>query len=173
MLVSLAALTGCTAESSTAPTRPAATPIYHPATPAPASDADVEAAVAALSNYTDASNHIDWTDASSLEAFYSLSTGNQNQADRRTYSELFEAGWRTEGAVQFSVVGISPDHRDQQVSLFVCVDVSNLRFFDASGTEQVRTSSSPVRERTAVVVHDPDGQWRVSDLVRREGSTPC
>lgn len=168
------ALTGCDGSGVPAPAPAVPTPSYH-ATPSDtaATDADVADAAAALDAYTEASNVIDWADPASVERFYSFSTGKQNELDRRDYGELLDAGWRVEGAVRFTVVGVAPGDHVGQMKLAICAATDDLRFFDASGVEQYRPNATPVAERTAVVSRGADGRWRVSELIRRGEGPQC
>ncbi|MFK4789044.1 hypothetical protein [Microbacterium sp. ZW T5_56] len=168
------ALAGCDGRDASTLATPVPTPSYHASASDTASaDADIAEATAALDAYTEASNGIDWSDEASLERFYALSTGKQNEVDRRTYGELFDAGWHLEGEARFTVVDAEPGDGAGQVLLAVCSSTDGVRFLDASGVQQVRASSSPVAERTAVASRGQDGVWRIADMTVRVSPPKC
>jgi len=138
-LVGLVVLTGCSAESPTAPTVPVATPTYHPATPTPASDADVEAAIASYMAYVDAGNAVDLADGSSVNAALAFTTGAQREFEEDFYANLMEQGWKIAG--RSSVTRVTPSATQSaggdDVVLDVCVNNEEVDFLDAQGEHRV------------------------------------
>jgi hypothetical protein len=140
ILVSLAALTGCSAESPTAPTRPAATPTYHPATPAPASDADVEAAIASYLAYVEAGNAVDLADPTTIDAALAFTGGAQREFEENFYANLAKQGWHIAGSSSVTRVApsaLQPEGGADVVVLDVCVNNEKVDFLDAEGEHRV------------------------------------
>ncbi len=170
------ALAGCDGRGAPDSTPPVLTPTYHPMpSPSDIADADIVDATGALTAYWNAGDNLDWTDASSFDSFYALSTGEQNREDRELYGELLAAGWRVEGTSQLHILGVGDlPETSGEVRLSVCVDISGLRFFDSSGVEQVRRNSVNVPARTVVLTRiDEAAGWLVADILPRETGEPC
>ncbi len=163
MLVSLAAFTGCTAESPTAPTVPAATPTYHPATPTPASDADVEAAIASFQEYLLALNGLDPANTSTVDSFLATTSGDQLETEREFIELLRSRHWTVEGTAVARFIRAAPTPGSvHQITLEACVDTTALHYFDAARIEH----GPPLEDRLQVLevrMRSANGGWLVDE----------
>ncbi|MDT0178720.1 hypothetical protein Q9S36_00605 [Microbacterium sp. ARD31] len=140
-----AALTACA---------PASAPTPSPTPTGFASEEEAFAAAEATYRaYVDALNQVDLSDPATFEPVYALLEGEAADAARRSFSQMHADGWRVEGDSRPTLVQTA-EYANEQVSLAVCVDVSDVRVLDANG-ESVVNDRPEVQSLTVLADSDP------------------
>lgn len=138
-IVVTACVVGCTPQSAPSPS-PSAT-----ASPF-SSDAEAFAAAEATYRaYVDALNQVSFSDPTTFEAVYALTSGALREADQRSFEQSSKAGMTIEG--KFRVVKLGAFTREAQsvnMTLDACLDVSNVRVMDAAGVAQANPTMTAV-----------------------------
>lgn len=118
-----------------------------------------------LSDYIDASNLVRLDDTRSFEAFFALSVGAQNDADRQRLSLYHAERYTSSGAT--IVQGISADSwtpPEGPVSLLVCLDVSDVDILSADG-ESIVASDRPNLQSVQFTFDGTGGALLVASIV--------
>ncbi len=158
----LAALVGCAPESKPSPTP----------TPAFASEAEAFAAAEEVYRaYNDALNAIDPADPESFEALFDLSSGSFEKADRKNLSILHAERHSISGdAVILSFTGYTASPQYRKVTARICLDVSEVRITDESGSSVV-TPDRPDIYALEVTFELRDDKFSINEAERSEEST--
>lgn len=127
--VMLGMLTACTPEPEPTPTK---TALFA---------SEEEAFAAAEETYrefTNRLNEVDTSDPRTFEPLFDLSTGEFEEADRKTYSTLHAENYSITGdTVVARFNGVESENSHQTVIAAVCLDVSRVEVTDASGVSKV------------------------------------
>ncbi|MFK4791822.1 hypothetical protein [Microbacterium sp. ZW T5_56] len=158
-----------------APTTAAITPTYHPSTPTPLSNADVEAAIAAYVAYVELAQKVD-SGLASIDDLLALSTGIQHSFDRDRYESLQARGLRFEGApiIALATLSLSTPSRSTMIAIDACIDSHDVRMFDRSGNEVAFETPPGVLSVLVTMELDPtSGAWLVSHSTPRSEGPTC
>lgn len=173
------ALSGCgSRQSSTdaaAPTTRISASTGSPAASTAPSNAAIDLADVkqAYLDYVSAYAAVDFADASTFSPVYDLAIGDQVATDRSYFEDMQELGWRRVGVSRATRIEPRDALAAGSVELDVCVDVSAVRYFDAEGTEKVPPGDRDVLSLVVKMALTPDGDWRVSSMLPREGAPEC
>lgn len=132
------------------PAEPAVTPVPVPSsTPLFASDADaLAAATAAYAAYLAMSDQITAEGGANPERIAPYVTSAQLSREVAAFSSFLTKKEATEGRTRFDSVALE-DFRDQQVSIYLCVDFTGIQLV---GTNGIEGSSAPEPVRTPLEV---------------------
>lgn len=143
----------------------ACTPAAAPTpTPSPTGFASKEEAFAAAEAtyraYIGALNNVDLSDPATFEPLFSLTAGDLNDLDKKSFSRLHAAGSVVTGSTE--VVSITPiDASDDEVRLSVCLDVSEVGLTDSQGNSLVEKDRPDLRAEIATVEREPSGKLKL------------
>lgn len=144
-------------------------------TPSPA-DSDAAAFAAAEATYrayVDALNAVDLADPSTFEPVYALTTGEVQEADRRSLQSYNSQNVTVSGKsriVRLEHVGTA---EQSQVQLAVCLDVSTIEVRAADGASLVSPDRVPVQSLLVMVRDAGDGRPLITRIEGREGDPTC
>lgn len=138
-LVAAGALSGCVGQGPqrTTTPKPSATPLY------PSEKEALAAAKVAYANYVEVSNQVaqgGWTDLTPLET---VMTGDALSAARKTGIKFRSDGLRMTGDLSGDITRIQ-NVTSSSITAYACLDVSQTKFLDASGTDQTSLGRAPV-----------------------------
>lgn len=163
LAVATLALSGCSPS-------PAPTP-----TPTAAFASEEEAFAAAEETYRayiDELNRVDVGEPETLDGLFTLTSGDFEAADRKTFSELRAAGYSLTGETTVAEFrGMSADIFTGEVVAAVCVDVSRSDIVDQDGASMTppnRPDLNPLR----VTFATNHGRLSIDHAARKE-DTPC
>lgn len=150
-----AALTACA---------PASTPTPSPTPTGFASEEEAFAAAEATYRaYVDALNQVDLSDPATFEPLFAITTGELNDIDRKSFSQLHADGAVVSGATK--ILSITPlDHKSTKTRLAICLDVSAVELKDADGNSLVQEDRPDLRAETATVERTPDGESKLASI---------
>ncbi len=148
--------------------------IGEPSPTQPTTERDVVAAKAALLTYVARANEVDYDDPVTFEPVYAAVTGEQLKFEIDTHQQFAELAWRREGNSQLTLSELAPASvSDGHVEFAICIDTSDVRFYDADDHEWIRRDNEPVTPMTATVIEADADRWLVALLARREGTPAC
>jgi len=139
-------------------------------TPSPTGFASEAEAFAAAEEtyraYVDAGNQVDLTDPSTFEALFAWSTGELNELDRRAYSEYHAEQATMSGDA--TIIRAEPQMRNEGgvVNLNVCLDVSEVFFFNADGSPRTNPDRAPLQALSVDLVEDSSPTGFLVEAVR-------
>jgi hypothetical protein len=156
------------------PTSAPVTPTYHPATPAPVSDADVEAAIASYLAYVDAGNAVD-AGTGTQDDVLALTSGHQREFEVDLQEALDQRGWQISGPSRVSLATLSTREQsvDGIVYLDVCLDSRDVHAYDSDGNEVVLDRPSGMLAIAAELTSDGSGRWYLSNTEPRTEGPSC
>lgn len=162
--VALALTTACTPDAAPTPS------------PSPTGFASEEEAFAAAEEayraYVDALNKVDLSDPETFEPVFALTTGDARNAARKSFSQMSADGWTVNGeSVVILTEPAGVDTELREVSLAICVDVSNVTLVDRGGQSQV--GDRPDRQSLLAVVVPLDDHWAIQSFEGRDGEPSC
>lgn len=165
-------LTALTLTAALASCAPSAAPTPTPSETGFASEAEAFAAAEETYRaYVDALNDVDLSDPATFEPVYALTTGELNEQDRQTFSELHADGTRVSGSTRIlDVTYVSVD--PSAVVVAACTDVSEVQVFDADGKSLVSEDRPDFQGRTVTLRLGQDG-LRLSRLDDGQAGQPC
>jgi hypothetical protein len=145
--------------------------------PTPTFSSEAEAFAAAKATYrayVDALNEVDLSDPETFEGVYSWTTGEANASARQTFSEMHANEWDVAGHSVPTTIELS-DQSASEVSLAVCVDVSEVKLIDASGRSVVEADRPDVQTMLVTLVPSAATTTRliISNFGGREGAPEC
>ncbi len=143
---------------------PTASPTPSPTTTGFASEEEAFAAAEATYRaYVDALNEVDLSDPATFEPLFVLTTGDLNELDKKSFSDLHADGSVVSGKTQ--IVAVQPiDASADEVRLAACVDVSDVELEDASGNSLVQEDRPDLRAETATIERTPEGKLKLSQI---------
>lgn len=162
--------------SACAPGPPTAVDETATPTPTPTSltNEDIAAAKQAYLNYVDALSKIDLTSRETVRTGLQYSTGNRLQYDLEELNELSDKGWTISGTTRVvRLEYIANDSSVGEVALHTCLDVTDLHYFDETGTERRQQNAADVVEAVAAVVATTASEWKVSAIRPWTGEPTC
>lgn len=100
------------------------------------------AAEATLAAYTDATNRTDLADPDSFAAVFGWLSSEALASARKNYSQFHAAGVTRSGVSTFDT--FTPiEYADETVTAFACLDVSEVKLFNADGSSAVPVDRPP------------------------------
>lgn len=150
------------------------TPELTPASSSPVDDdaAAFAAAEATYRAYVDAVNTIDLGLPETFLRPLHLTTGLARQAAQGSFDEMSAKGWEVSGSSR--IASVSPADSQQapnQVTLAVCLDVSEVTVVDGNGASVV--GDRPDVQQLQVVVSRIDGEWLISEFESDSMAPAC
>lgn len=146
-------------------------------TPTPTGFASEEEAFAAaeatIDAYVEASNQLVVSQPETFEPLLALTTGAQNEFDRKRLSAYHADEYTISGRT--SVAGIKPEtwaESTETASVLACLDVSELDIKDRSGASTV-SADRPPRQSLRMTLVASGGTLRISAIVGAEGAGAC
>lgn len=131
------------------------------------------AAEATIDAYVNANNRIVVSEPESFEPLFALTTGEQNDYERKRLSAYHADGYTMSGTA--IVVATEPDTWTDSTgtaSIFACIDVSKLDVTDRSGVSQV-SADRPPRQSLRVTLVASLGTFKISLIEGAEGQNAC
>ena len=167
LVLTAAALSGCTGEPD-------------PAEPTPAFSSEEEAFAAAEETYrayVDALNRVDLSDPETFEDVFAWTTGEANAEARETFSQMHADGWMVGGQSRAVVVKPMLDVPDwaTEVQFAVCLDVSTVTLVDDQNQSVVDESRPEIQSMLVTLSATPANStgWAIADFDGREGEPAC
>lgn len=143
-------------------------------TPTPVFASEEEAFAAAEKTYrayTDELNQVDVGEPETIDALFSLTSGDFEAADRKTFSELYAAGYELTGETKVADFrAVSADIMKGAVVAEVCVDVSQSDVVDQDGVS-VTPPNRPDLNSLTVTFASSDGRLSIERAARSESSS--
>ncbi|MDJ1115180.1 hypothetical protein [Microbacterium dauci] len=144
-------------------------------TPTPTGFASEEEAFAAAEAtyraYVDALNEVDLADPATFEPVYALTSGELNDLDRKSFSEMHASGTLVSGRTEvLSIEGSQVS--DDSITLDVCTDVSDVHVVDADGNSLVSDDRKDLQS-TRVSVAQVDELLALTKIEPRAEDEPC
>lgn len=169
VIITALTISGCSAPAGPDPA-PVTAPMF-------ASDEEAFAAAEATYRaYVDALNEVVFADPDTFEPLYELTRGTLNAADRKNLSHLHATEVTKVGRAHLTFAEVqSSAGGHQQLSLAVCLDVSNVRLTDAAGTSAVDSSRGDIQTMTVLLEQRPDAPtgFIIADIHGRDGAPEC
>lgn len=157
----------------------ACVPAQEEVEPTPTFSSEAEAFAAAEATYREyvkALNAVDLSDPETFEDVYAWTTGEANAGAREQFSRMHADGWIVDGATEITLV--EPEKRSQgltDVSISVCVDISNVTVVDQAGVSVVEADRRDVQSMRITLVPERSSPTSllISDIDGREGAPLC
>lgn len=149
-------------------------------TPTPTGFASEEEAFRAAEEtyraYVDALNQVDLADPATFEPVFAWTTGEFNQAERKSLTQMAAERWTVGGEsriTRIDPVSASPPLGDVEIG--VCVDVSTVMLVDASGVSQVSSNRPNVQSTVVTLTADEDAPngLLIQDVTGQVLDKPC
>ncbi|GAB2691918.1 hypothetical protein BKA24_002289 [Microbacterium marinum] len=122
--------------------------------------------------YVDALNDVDLADPQTFEPLFALTTGELNDLDRRTFSEMHAAGQSVSGETRILAInGLRSD--GNEVDIESCIDVSNVDVRDANGTSLVSADRPDRQLETISLVRNEAGDVRLQRIDTSDVAATC
>lgn len=166
VVLAAGALGGCAAEPE-------------PAQPTPLFTSEADAFAAAEETYrayVDALNRVDLSDPATFEDVYAWTAGDANAGARESFSQMHADGWTVSGPTVIALVQPqSTSSGWREVTLDVCLDVSDVDLVDSAGNSVVSADRRDVQAMlvTMTAAASSPTRFLIGKIDGREGSPEC
>ncbi|TQJ31784.1 hypothetical protein [Microbacterium sp. SLBN-146] len=171
-LALIALLGGCAPESSPSPSASLSS--------SPTFTSDAEAFAAAEKTYrayVDALNDVDLSDPETFEPVFALTTGDANDATKKTFSQMHADGWTVQGETRIDLLERSPGDEgvaSGDVMLDVCLNVGDVRLTGPDGESVVSPDRLDVQSmRVELFQSGSLPAYLIASISGREDGTSC
>lgn len=169
-----AGLVGCAPGAGAEPREPS-TARSQPSTASSEPPVDATAAAkAAVAEYVDASNQVDYSDPDTFDSVYALVTGEQLENERSSLQRFHDLKWTHSGESVLQLLEPAPGQDDSQTVEFnACLNLSSVKFLDDEGIQRVPPDAVDIAPVSFTTVLGEDSVWRISTLAGRSGEPTC